>query len=228
MLGLSLLMSPCLAIAQDAADDGDQPIECCCELTCYYKVPFVGTEEKSLQYSACFPASQLGAWGEFVCDSEYAEQLVCSRQALAEGSGIPFGYFYTRHDGACYTPCPVDSFLESDQARLQALRRFRDEVLSTSPAGTRLVALYYQYAGVLTTVFRDYPEIRQLAKEILDALTPRIQDLLAGTGAQALAVADLEAAAELLLDIIDAVFDTGIKEELVGLRHSARAQGIIE
>ena len=80
------------------------------------------------------------------------------------------------------TECPATAALEGDskESDLNLLRRFRGEVLSTSPMGRKYVRLYYKYAPELTWLLLSDTELRARTREMLEKLIPGFRGLSDG------------------------------------------------
>jgi hypothetical protein len=68
----------------------------------------------------------------------------------------------------------------TDQAAL--LYRVRDEILSTTEEGQRLIDLYYVHSAEIAAAMDTHPELAEQGMDVIDTLTPGLQALLDGQG----------------------------------------------
>jgi hypothetical protein len=74
--------------------------------------------------------------------------------------------------------CPLTYIWSHEDPRLDTIRQFRDEVLTKSPVGMKLIELYYRNYEIINEILEQNPEIKESAKNILDAILPAIEFLL--------------------------------------------------
>ncbi len=60
---------------------------------------------------------------------------------------------------------------DSDNPRLDALRRFRDDILAGSLYGRKLIDLYYRNENSLKAIILKRPAMRAVAKRVFEALS---------------------------------------------------------
>jgi len=75
--------------------------------------------------------------------------------------------------GVVKSNCPLLS-LKYDEAQLDTMRLFRDEVLSQSPEGLEIIRLYYQWSPVVVKAMEADEEFKEDVKEMLDGVLPLI------------------------------------------------------
>lgn len=124
--------------------------------------------------------------------------------------------------------CAAAYLLREGVVHLDILREFRDEVLSTSNAGRKLIALYDEYSHVLIEIFEEYPAIKAHAKEMLEKIIPGIELFLNGESKAGLLNEEISAEADILIEEIDSVLASTLKETLTKLREDVKAEGILE
>jgi carboxypeptidase T len=78
--------------------------------------------------------------------------------------------------GSC--PATVTLEQESRESDLNLLRRFRDEILLTSPVGRKYAKLYYKHAPEVTWLLLSDAELRTRTRETLEKLMPGLRGLL--------------------------------------------------
>jgi hypothetical protein len=64
--------------------------------------------------------------------------------------------------------------LEKDQAKLDILRTYRDEVLSKTPEGRSLINLYYELSPALAQAIEQDEEFKQEIRGIIESIIPAI------------------------------------------------------
>ena len=83
--------------------------------------------------------------------------------------------FYTEITGTkrpYAPPCPAAMVLGDDEESLEVLRWYRDEVLSKTAHGQKLIDLYYATAPALSRILAERPELKKGLKSILQILVP--------------------------------------------------------
>jgi hypothetical protein len=60
------------------------------------------------------------------------------------------------------------------------LRKFRDNVLFTTPSGKILTGLYYFHAEEIVEILADNPELKEEVGDLVEKLTPRVSQVLLG------------------------------------------------
>ena len=71
--------------------------------------------------------------------------------------------------------CTIDYILEGDEAQLDAIRDFRDNVLSQTPAGQELIKLYYQWSPVIVQAMKKDAAFKEQVKEMVDGVLELIE-----------------------------------------------------
>lgn len=79
---------------------------------------------------------------------------------------------------SAFDECPFGNALNSDQVKIETLRRFRDEVLSKTPAGRAYIKLYYQWGPVVVQMMKEDEELKKEVKVVLEELFPLIEEML--------------------------------------------------
>jgi hypothetical protein len=72
-------------------------------------------------------------------------------------------------------PCFAQTVLGEGNPKLDTMRRFRDEVLSTTPVGRKIIQLYYQLDENMVDVLEDNPKAREFLKPMINSLIPAIE-----------------------------------------------------
>ncbi|MCX8043463.1 MAG: Ig-like domain-containing protein [Desulfobacterota bacterium] len=63
--------------------------------------------------------------------------------------------------------CPVESVLGKNSPQLEALRHFRDERLTKSAEGKRLLQLYYRHAAQISEIIQKHGDVRAALQHLL-------------------------------------------------------------
>lgn len=66
--------------------------------------------------------------------------------------------------------CPFTAVLGKGNPQLKTLRYVRDEVFAKSETGKNLIALYYNYGGLLTIFIENQPAVKQGLKKLFELL----------------------------------------------------------
>ena len=66
--------------------------------------------------------------------------------------------------------CPASLALEGDKAQLDAIRHFRDDVLSQTTEGQEIIKLYYQWSPVIVQAMEDDEQFKEDVKEMIDGV----------------------------------------------------------
>jgi len=179
-----VLIFTCNSWAQDE-------YECCCQVECCYDYnyltdPFTIKEYCTTLNEYCTDWSILL---EELCEGDFQATMYCIEFALEvraklekrdvehEGENILF-FQYSHHVGNCElvssASCSSESLLGGDEPELDILRQFRDEVLSKSEKGKKLIDAYYNHGDVLIKAFEENPGIEAFATEILEKTIERL------------------------------------------------------
>jgi photosystem II stability/assembly factor-like uncharacterized protein len=114
--------------------------------------------------------------------------------------------------------CPAAALLRSNH--LPVLRRFRDSVLSSSPDGQKLIALYYAHGPALINIFMKRPDLRARCVSLLEKCLPALD---AARPEQALSLpSPLADDAVSLLQDMEAAAPAGMKAAFTLLRRYLR------
>jgi hypothetical protein len=85
-----------------------------------------------------------------------------------------FGKRWACVNGCCENTCPILA-LEYDEAQLDTIRRFRDEVLSKTPVGKEIIELYYQWGPMIASMMEEDEVFKGEVKELIDSILPMIK-----------------------------------------------------
>jgi hypothetical protein len=129
----------------------------------------------------------LGGHGVAIVGYNDVENYWIAKNSWGTGWGES-GWFKIRY-GQCkidtyasyaVTVCPATAALEGESkgSDLDLLRRFRDEILVTSPTGRKYARLYYKYTPELTRLLISDAELRGQTREMLQELMPGFRGLL--------------------------------------------------
>jgi hypothetical protein len=125
--------------------------------------------------------------------------------------------------------CPVSVALEptpGQQAPLEVVRTFRDDVMATTPVGQFYVNLYYKHAAEGTQLLQDNPGLRNRARMVLDRLLPKLQAVMAGKPAT---ITNTDRAAiEALLNAVAAQASPALQADLQAVREDLRQGTLLE
>jgi hypothetical protein len=74
--------------------------------------------------------------------------------------------------------CPVTFVMRghSQEGNIIILRKFRDEVLSKTPAGQEIIGLYYEWNQVIVKAMEEDEEFREDVKEVIDGFLVLIRE----------------------------------------------------
>ena len=72
-------------------------------------------------------------------------------------------------------PCPSVLIYGEDSDEVAILRAYRDEVLSETPAGQKLISLYYKMSPVMVIAIENSEILKLSLKKRMDALLPAIE-----------------------------------------------------
>ena len=74
--------------------------------------------------------------------------------------------------------CPVTFVMRghSQEGNIIILRKFRDEVLSKTPAGQEIIGLYYEWSQVIVKAMEEDEEFREDVKEVIDGFLVLIRE----------------------------------------------------
>ncbi len=78
-------------------------------------------------------------------------------------------------------PCGLQCFFSdalNDEIKLDIVRRFRDEVLSTTPVGREYIRLYYEWSPFIVQAMEEDEEFKQEVKNLIEQLLPMIEAIV--------------------------------------------------
>ncbi len=83
---------------------------------------------------------------------------------------------------SCHTidsdPCPSTQLLDENDLRLNTIRQFRDEVLTKSKMGKKLINYYYRNSADMAVMLEKHPILKGSAKKVLEAMVPVMEGLV--------------------------------------------------
>jgi hypothetical protein len=71
--------------------------------------------------------------------------------------------------------CPVTQLYGVNSEEVRLLRKFRDDVASTTPEGKQLVTLYYQWGPMLSAAMEENEAFKAEMKKLMDTVLPIIR-----------------------------------------------------
>jgi hypothetical protein len=74
--------------------------------------------------------------------------------------------------------CPSERLYGSYSFEVNLLKKFRDDVLSTTPKGRQLITLYYQLSPLVVKTMAEDKSFEDELKKIIDDLLPMIEKSL--------------------------------------------------
>jgi hypothetical protein len=74
--------------------------------------------------------------------------------------------------------CPLTQLYGENSEEVQLLRKFRDDVVSTTPEGIYLVTLYYQWGPMLSVAMEENQAFKAAMKNLIDAFLPVIRAVM--------------------------------------------------
>ena len=208
MLKKTLLTMLLLAGALSYAGNALAAVECCCDpLTCTFMPSalgkMAGVEKKDVPVNDCYYWEDDKSWQ---CD----ERLVCIAEIAAEEPLYALKYDLENIivDGLCDlnlsdVACESEYVLGANHPGIATLRKFRDEVLSKSAKGKRLIHAYYRYGDELIKAFAEDPALMLFTAGILERTIARLQETQSGD--QKLYADDISADIEILIDELGSI-----------------------
>lgn len=105
----------------------------------------------------------------------FDKRLYCLKAADDEDEAWPmFRYNLTRTGSRAQASCIAAQVLGADNPKLETLRKFRDEILSRSVTGKKLISLYYSSSDQLTVWCRQYPVLNKASESFFNSIVPVI------------------------------------------------------
>jgi hypothetical protein len=71
--------------------------------------------------------------------------------------------------------CPIAFALEGDEAQLDIIRDFRDNVLNQTPEGKEIIRLYYEWSPVIVKAMEEDEQFKEQVKEMADGVLEMIE-----------------------------------------------------
>jgi ABC-type amino acid transport substrate-binding protein len=90
-------------------------------------------------------------------------------------SGIPIWVAGDSSDAPPPQPCVSEEIYGDYSDETELLRKFRDEVLSKTPAGQEIINLYYQWSPTIVKAMMGDKRFKTKVKAILDGILPMIE-----------------------------------------------------
>jgi hypothetical protein len=70
--------------------------------------------------------------------------------------------------------CPIEIFDGEDSDETEHLRHFRDNLLSQTPEGQKLIKRYYQWSPMIVKMLEEDKEFKEEARKMIDGVLPLI------------------------------------------------------
>ena len=90
-------------------------------------------------------------------------------------SGIPIWVAGDSSDAPVTQPCVSEEIYGDHSDETELLRKFRDDVLSKTPAGQEIISLYYQWSPTIVKAMREDKRFTATVKTLLDGVLPMIE-----------------------------------------------------
>ena len=145
----------------DVTHAADQ--ECCCQMTCNYVRALLGSPTTK-EVDQCWDLTEISS-----CDEDTACLAVSNN----------FLTYTNEWSGAgcrVQDKCIVDIFLGSDNPKIYVLKAFRDEVLSQTPEGRELIALYYAWSPFLVEAMQQDEQLKEEIKGMIEMFFPVMKE----------------------------------------------------
>ena len=114
--------------------------------------------------------------GDIKCDNADQCKFRCDFQKLGEYKG------YDLNNYECYkSSCGSKSaalVLGIDEQKNETLLRFRDEVLSKSESGRKLIVLFSEHQEELSKLIEDHPALQKPTRVWIDLIMPLMERIL--------------------------------------------------
>lgn len=72
-------------------------------------------------------------------------------------------------------PCPAEKIYGADSEETELLGHFRDNVLSSSPEGQKIIRLYYKWSPEIAQAVESNEKVRQILRTVIDGMLPFIE-----------------------------------------------------
>ena len=153
----------------------DYTVDCGNTMCCPYFYPACCDDGYCYTYQSYCPSSgNTTTTVSFGCPADYPVDCYngwcCPADYPFCGTGFKTGKCFTGPPG----PCAAEAALDNDQAKLDVLRTFRDEVLSKTPEGRSLINLYYELSPALAQAIDQDEEFKQEIKGLIESIVPAI------------------------------------------------------
>jgi ABC-type amino acid transport substrate-binding protein len=90
-------------------------------------------------------------------------------------SGIPIWVAGDSSDVPVSQPCVSEEIYGDHADETELLRKFRDDVLSKTPAGQEIISLYYQWSPIIVRAMRGNKSFTTKVQAIIDGILPLIE-----------------------------------------------------
>ena len=90
-------------------------------------------------------------------------------------SGIPIWVAGDSSDAPVTQPCVSEEIYGDHSDETELLRKFRDDVLSKTPAGQEIISLYYQWSPTLVKAMMGDKGFKTRVKALIDGVLPMIE-----------------------------------------------------
>ena len=90
-------------------------------------------------------------------------------------SGIPIWVAGDSSDAPVTQPCVSEEIYGAHSDETELLRKFRDDVLSKTPAGQEIISLYYQWSPTLVKAMMGDKGFKTKVKALIDGVLPMIE-----------------------------------------------------
>jgi hypothetical protein len=104
----------------------------------------------------------------------YTHQNVAARESKDPLDFAPYLEITARGD----IPCPAEVVFSDSKDNIEALRRFRNQVLAKTEEGRHIIAFYYHWAPLLSSLLMADPYLTMGARIIAEALMPTVVQVI--------------------------------------------------
>lgn len=233
-----------------AQEDNETEYECSCILTCKWE--YTIWNPACLGWKGTLGIAYSGATTaqpeqKAVCESSnYADQQCRQktwddvgdqlnedpRNYCPDGRGVVWAtQEYLGYEGSCTLQeksCFSILLLGVEDPRLETLRQFRDNVLSKTSSGKKLIQLYYGYSDIIIEILAANPVLKTQAKALLEQFIPQIEALVQGKSANLLISDSLQQSADAVISALDAGLANPLQEKVAPLQKDMEASGLIK
>jgi len=236
LLTAAMILGLTLSFTSSGWAEDETDIHCCCDVLCYYQFIVDDSWGKPEVFTMSFSECNLIEDGilfsaKDLCEAPYYLVTFCNdrldrvRAELEQTVIGELNYvWYYKSEGSCVVEeveCPIDFMLGEEDEVLDILRQFRDEVLSKSEKGGKLIDAYYKYGDLLIKAFEANPALEVFATEIVEKTIERL--LTASGSDEELLTDEIAADIDIFADELDAVVkNPGLKKTLKQIKGDMR------